>query len=543
MGRAVRTDDGPALDALGVLETATAAEVGDLGETRLALQAELHEALGFGGRIHHFKNYVLRKDAQRRDKITVSGARALSVLHRYRNIAISAGERRALDDIEGVIETCKAKVAEVTAAAGAGEAAAEIDRVVRINDRPAIDGMALLRRAAAQDAMTVDAKVDDDVGFLLAVGFTLLITLAIAGAMILVFVYWAMIRNVAHRVERLTTKMGALARGDRDIDLDSLRGRDEIGEMVETVAVFRDNMIRNAELTATAEAEQIARAERAQLISAATEGFDRDIGKALDAMNKALKTLDGASDAMAMAASASTGLSADVAASAEHAGANVQNVASATDELMASIAEIARRVGQSNTLAGAASEDAEGTNVIVDRLAQDASRIGEVVKLINDIAEQTNLLALNATIEAARAGDAGRGFAVVANEVKALASQTSQATHEITEQVRAIQGATGDAVAAIGQIAGRVREIASILTEVGAAVDQQTAATQEIARSIQEAAVGMETVTKSAVGLSDSAKTTGEEATGARAALTALSAEADRLGGQVARFLGDVRAA
>ena len=60
--------------------------------------------------------------------------------------------------------------------------------------------------------------------------------------------------------------------------------------------------------------------------------------------------------------------------------------------------------------------------------SQAATRIGEVVQLINEIASQTNLLALNATIEAARAGEAGRGFAVVASEVKSLAAQTGKAT-------------------------------------------------------------------------------------------------------------------
>ena len=66
--------------------------------------------------------------------------------------------------------------------------------------------------------------------------------------------------------------------------------------------------------------------------------------------------------------------------------------------------------------------------MLVSRLGESSTEIGDVVKVITAIAEQTNLLALNATIEAARAGEMGKGFAVVAGEVKELAQQTARAT-------------------------------------------------------------------------------------------------------------------
>ena len=120
----------------------------------------------------------------------------------------------------------------------------------------------------------------------------------------------------------------------------------------------------------------------------------------------------------------------------------------------------------------------------------EATRIGDVVKLINEIAGQTNLLALNATIEAARAGEAGRGFAVVASEVKSLAEQTAKATEQIGAQIASIQASSTQAVDAIGGITSTISTISEITSAIAAAVEEQSSATQEIARNVQQAAHG-----------------------------------------------------
>ena len=101
----------------------------------------------------------------------------------------------------------------------------------------------------------------------------------------------------------------------------------------------------------------------------------------------------------------------------------------------------------------------------MSELGDAATRIGEVIGLIQAIAGQTNLLALNATIEAARAGEAGRGFAVVASEVKSLAGQTARATEEIAAQIGAIQSATADAAQAIEQVSSIIDDMSTIAVD------------------------------------------------------------------------------
>jgi len=187
----------------------------------------------------------------------------------------------------------------------------------------------------------------------------------------------------------------------------------------------------------------------------------------------------------------------EAAAASTQASGNVQSVAAGAEQLSASFKDIARQVGDANQITSAAVSQARQTTDVVAGLSDEAQRIGDVVRLINDIAAQTNLLALNATIEAARAGEAGRGFAVVASEVKTLATRTAKATEDIGQTVASLQNSTAQAAHAIEAIGSTVAKVETINAAVAQAVEAQSSVTADISENMQIAAGGVEAITRS----------------------------------------------
>ncbi|PVE24215.1 chemotaxis protein [Microvirga sp. KLBC 81] len=167
---------------------------------------------------------------------------------------------------------------------------------------------------------------------------------------------------------------------------------------------------------------------------------------------------------------------------------NVQMMASAAEELAASVSEIAQSMANSRAATDAAFTQATNASEFTDKLSAAASAMGGIVGLIQNIAGQINLLALNATIEAARAGEAGRGFAVVATEVKNLAAQAARATEQITTEIDAVQSVSSGVVEALAKIQGSVETMRDHVVSAAAAVQQQNAVTREMSSNMQSTA-------------------------------------------------------
>ena len=402
--------------------------------------------------------------------------------------------------------------------------------------RTAIDDLVVISDRLSKDTEAA-ADSSEHTYKLLVMTLSLALTGGVAVAI------WLIIRSITVPVAATVRVMERLAEGDVEIEVIGADRKDEIGEMAKAVLVFKTNAVERRRLEAEEKAALERRHARQARMEALTTEFGRAISDLLNGVAKGVRHMEGTAEAMTANAEATRQQSAAVSAATEEASTNVNTIASASNEMLASIQEIGNQVSRSATISSNAAAEAGATNERMESLAATAMRIGEVVKLISDIASQTNLLALNATIEAARAGEAGKGFAVVAGEVKNLANQTAKATGDISAQIGGIQAETKAAVDAIKRITQVVAEINEMSSAIAGAVEEQAAAMREVVRNVEQAALGTNEVARNIVQVADAADGTGRMAVGARDAAGALSSESEKLESSVKHFLSGIKAA
>ncbi|GAA3790549.1 hypothetical protein GCM10022600_09160 [Qipengyuania pelagi] len=388
----------------------------------------------------------------------------------------------------------------------------------------------------------------------LLIGFAIIVAIAVA----LIFATSrSIIADMSGTLKRLTDSGLELSKGNLTVHIPGLRRKDEIGQMARAMQLFaraakKFEAARDAEAV-RARNELVERAamereredgrkqkERALLDLART--FESTVGHVVGSVSAAVDQLQTTANHMASAADRSTDRTGEVVGEMDRAASGVVAAAAASDEFALSIGEIGHQAAQSAELARQATRAAKQADGTMSDLSASAEQVGQVVELIQSIARRTNLLALNASIEAARGGEAGRGFAVVASEVKDLANQTSRATRDIADQIRAMQDSTGASVTALRSIGAQVAQLETSAVSIASAVDQQTRAGQELARSIDIAARGTDAVSELVGEVRETSLATGNAAAQVLASANDLEGQADMLSGKVDDFLAHIRA-
>ena len=446
-----------------------------------------------------------------------------------------------IDGLDGSIRKYVASAEKVVGLASKDKAAAMAELSTFNGLFKELEGSIEVATDTLRDAVKADqaqSVAASDMLGRLAIGCTVLGVLLAFGSYLMTRI--GLVRPLSAMIEALL----AMSKGDLTESVVVSSRRDEIGALGRVIHIFRDGMASTQRLADDrARIQGEADERQASAMRGLADDFERSLGRLVDESAMACAEMQKNARTLVDVIEAASRETQTVASAANEASGNVQAVAATGEELASSINEISRQVAQSSTLSVQAVAEAGSMDSRIKELTTAASQIGEVVNMISDIAGQTNLLALNATIEAARAGEAGKGFAVVASEVKALASQTTKATDEISAKIRTIQEATQGSVQAIHSIGGTITGMSSIAQAIAAAVEEQGAATAEIARSAQRVAHGMDNVSGSIGAVSQSTERTRLNAGDILSAAEHLADRSSVLRREVVAFLDRVRTA
>lgn len=373
-----------------------------------------------------------------------------------------------------------------------------------------------LRKAFAEFRVKQTARADEIQASVIDKGnFQKLILLisSVIGVLIGLVVAFVLARSIIKPLNKMTSAMERLSRGDGSVDIPGLGSTNEIGAMAAAVDVFKQNADK---IAAMLKAEETTR-EIGSVISRAAAGdltvrvglddktgFLRDIGEQvnqlLEASNGAFRDFGEKAKGTAISvaeASQAIGQVSD--------GAKVQNqwlaqVATAVKESMLAIKDVSdntrlasEKAEVSTKLVEQGLDSVSNLSGIVDRIAQNSRKVNQITQVIAQIANRTHILSLNAAIEAARAGEHGKGFVVVAQEVGKLAESAGQNANQIAEIVeqagidaQAGKAATSEVRTTMEGISNGARTTMQMIHSSATAIEEQRATVTQIDGTVSE---------------------------------------------------------
>ena len=348
----------------------------------------------------------------------------------------------------------------------------------------------------------------------------------------------ALVIAIRKGVIRIAAATETLAGGDNRVNLDGLKRADELGAIVKSLVIFRDNQLRLAELhqreqaqaadqESTRASQEAARAasakEQAEVVDGLAQGLQRltagdltcrldktfapayeslraDFNATVTQLAEIMRTISHRASGIETASSETSAAADDLSRRTENQAANLQETATTLNEITNAVSRTAEGSAQADKMVGETGVEARESGEVVRRavsamseIEASSKQIFQITGVIDEIAFQTNLLALNAGVEAARAGDAGKGFAVVAQEVRALAQRSAEAAKEIKALIASSSEQVGQGVKLVGQtgealrrIVGEVAEINALVTEIAASSHEQATGLAQVNTAVNQ---------------------------------------------------------
>ncbi len=295
-------------------------------------------------------------------------------------------------------------------------------------------------------------------------------------------------RSISRPVKNVTERMITLSDGDLHTEVSQIRSGDELevltrtlGDTVERVNHYISDI--QQVLTQVAEGNlqtepqvdykgdfALIRASLCTILQSMNEtisGF-RSAANRLAEMSESLSSQSGHLYQASMEQTKSTS---ELVGEVSHVKEQLVSLTDSSTQTREKTNEISGCIREAGTLM-------ESLSGAMDDISANAQKITQIAKSIEDIAFQTNILALNASVEAARAGSAGKGFAVVAEEVRQLASKSSEAAQSAADTVSNTRTIIQNGVELTTAAVGSLRNISSVSVQIGEITHRLAAAVQ-----------------------------------------------------------------
>ena len=519
------------------------------------LVSQMKEIVGYGGLIHNFKNYVIRGKAKYADRIEKNYRDLMKLINEYRKLKhVSSEELQLLDQIESVFNKYHRGISFVVAATEAGQSVRQLDKIVKVNDTPAIKALnklsnnfftgvsaaewfnvitgsiELLRQVDKHLAQELRTTIDEEIDNVYNNMLTLIIGDLIL-ILIMLMVAFVIISNIKDALskfqEGLLTFFAYLnkERSDvHDIDIDS---NDEIGVMARVV---NDNIHKTKRLL---EEDRVVISQVKEAATHVKEGYINqrvesqtsnqdlnelknifndmlaniskmvcsDLNKTEEALEKFKQLdftyrIDNPDGNIAIGLNQLADIISDILKKSQENELSLGENSGILNDDMQELGEISSNISKllehTVLLTQRATEGLNESSAQSSEVESHANDIKNVVSVIADIADQTNLLALNAAIEAARAGEHGRGFAVVADEVRKLAERTQKSLSDVNATIQIL---VQSIAAIVENIASRTQEIAEI-NESMAQIQETASQSNDVATKVDQVAANIVTISQ-----------------------------------------------
>lgn len=350
------------------------------------------------------------------------------------------------------------------------------------------------KKIIAINAIDFDAKIVSERTWGAVGGSFLLGIFPMAAACVVTI--WV-IRRKTKAISDLIDYSKEIADGNLAVADVSVKNKDEIGDLAETLNVMKNNL-REVIHQVNSSAEQVAASSEqltasAEQSSHATEQIAETMYQMASSVEKQVQSIEETYQTVN-----------EMSIGVQHIAQSSQSVSTAAVETSEKAEEGEKAIKTAGQQMKSINETVMGLSEVIVGLGERSREIGQITGVITGIADQTNLLALNAAIEAARAGENGRGFAVVADEVRKLAEQSAHSAKEISELLAATQDETNKAIQSMEYASKAVVEGIGIVDTAGNSfmqiqhsIEDVTAQIQEVSSATQQMAEGAAQIVES----------------------------------------------